>query len=63
MVMRVQERGNANGQWWEKQVLAALEGNRRWGRVGMRQLSGMLILVFADMILQVRVLHPAPHVV
>ncbi|KAK9799381.1 hypothetical protein WJX73_007250 [Symbiochloris irregularis] len=41
-----QEKGNANGQWWEKQVHAAL-GCEDWSRVGMRQLSGMLILVFA----------------
>lgn len=40
----VQERGNANAQSWSASVEAALGG--AWARLGLRQLSGMLILVY-----------------
>ncbi|KAL3132931.1 hypothetical protein ABBQ38_006845 [Trebouxia sp. C0009 RCD-2024] len=41
-----QEKGNNNAQWWQSQVLHSL-GGERWMRVGLRQLSGMLVMVFA----------------
>jgi hypothetical protein len=40
-----QERGNANAQSWSASVEATL--GREWVRLGLRQLSGMLILVYA----------------
>ena len=43
----LQERGNINGQWWAAQLLNALGGSRLWHQTGLRQLSGMLIVVFA----------------
>lgn len=51
----LQEKGNNNGQWWAAQLLLALGGASRWGKFGLRQLSGMLVLVFARTELQVRV--------
>jgi hypothetical protein len=42
----VQEKGNANVAWWVSSTLEAL-GTDEWRKVGLRQLSGMLILVFA----------------
>lgn len=42
----MQEKGNNNAQWWQSQVLNSL-GAERWMRVGLRQLSGMLVMVFA----------------
>ena len=43
-----QEVGNANAQWWSKRLLGALAaGGGAWVPVGLRQLSGMLVLVFA----------------
>ncbi|KAL0054630.1 hypothetical protein WJX82_000216 [Trebouxia sp. C0006] len=41
-----QEKGNNNAQWWQAQVMSTL-GADRWMRVGLRQLSGMLVMVFA----------------
>ena len=44
----VQEIGNSNAQWWSKRLLEALAGGAgAWCQVGLRQLSGMLVLVFA----------------
>ena len=44
----LQEIGNSNAQWWSKQLLLALDGGAgAWCQIGLRQLSGMLILVFA----------------
>ena len=44
--MRVpQERGNANAQSWSASIEATL--GQDWVRLGLRQLSGMLILVYA----------------
>ena len=40
----MQEKGNANAQWWSGAIQSALgEG---WQRLGLRQLSGMLVLVY-----------------
>ena len=41
------ERGNATAQWWAAALQAALGGPGAWARVGLRQLSGMLVLVYA----------------
>ena len=41
------ERGNATAQWWAGALQAALGGPGAWARVGLRQLSGMLVLVYA----------------
>ena len=54
--MLSQEKGNNNAQWWQGQVLATL-GPERWMRVGLRQLSGMLVMVFALSSLSVRINH------
>jgi hypothetical protein len=44
----LQEIGNSNAQWWSKHLLLALDGSPgAWCQIGLRQLSGMLILVFA----------------
>ena len=51
-----QEKGNNNAQWWQGQVLSTL-GPERWMRVGLRQLSGMLVMVFALSSLSVRTSH------
>lgn len=47
LAAKMQERGNANAQFWATSVLNALGGDRHWHAVGLRQLSGMLIIVFA----------------
>ncbi|KAL4426187.1 hypothetical protein ABPG77_007469 [Micractinium sp. CCAP 211/92] len=44
---KMQERGNTNAKFWSQGVLSALGGERHWHQVGLRQLSGMLILVYA----------------
>ena len=49
----VQEKGNNNGQWWANQLLLALGGPRSWRQTGLRQLSGMLVVVFARTELEV----------
>ncbi len=41
----LQEKGNANAVWWARRCLAVLGGG--WDKVGLRQLSGMLVLIFA----------------
>lgn len=41
-----QEKGNANAQFWVHALSNAL-GSRYWYNVSMRQLSGMLVMVFA----------------
>ena len=41
-----QEKGNANAQFWVN-ALSSVLGVRSWYNVSMRQLSGMLIMVFA----------------
>ncbi|KAG2438703.1 hypothetical protein HXX76_005249 [Chlamydomonas incerta] len=46
------ERGNQNAQWWATELAAALttaSGGASWARVGLRQMSGMLALVFCRM--------------
>lgn len=43
----VQERGNTNAKFWGASILEALGGERHWYQVALRQLSGMLVLVFA----------------
>jgi hypothetical protein len=43
----VQEKGNTNAKFWSVSLLGALGGERHWHQVGLRQLSGLLILVFA----------------
>ena len=47
-----QERGNANAQSWSASVEGALGSS--WARLGLRQLSGMLILVYVRKKLLVR---------
>ena len=58
-----QERGNAVGQWWQDRLKREL--GDAWVKVGLRQLSGLLCLVFGHVSLQVRRLKPAwaaaPH--
>lgn len=55
-IMLMQEKGNANAHWWGRRCLRALSAapGAAWTQVGLRQLSGMLVLVFAR---QVRWLH------
>ena len=44
----MQEIGNSNAQWWSKHLLISLDGGAGgWCQIGLRQLSGMLVLVFA----------------
>ena len=45
----LQEQGNANAQFWGEAVLRVLNNMmpNQWVRVGMRQMSGLLTLVFA----------------
>lgn len=51
----MQEKGNQNGQRWAKNFLCALDkGNREWEHLGLRQLSGMVIMVFAKTALKVK---------
>jgi hypothetical protein len=38
------EQGNSNAQWWADTLLKLL--GPRWDRLGLRQMSGMLVLVF-----------------
>ncbi len=47
LASRLQEKGNANAQFWSSAILTALGGDRHWHQVGLRQLSGMLIVAFA----------------
>ncbi|KAL4534362.1 hypothetical protein Ndes2437B_g03641 [Nannochloris sp. 'desiccata'] len=47
LASRLQEKGNANAQFWSTAMLNALGGDRHWHQVGLRQLSGMLIVAFA----------------
>ncbi len=54
-----QEKGNNNAQWWQAQVMSTL-GPDRWMRVGLRQLSGMLVMVFALSSLSVKSRSHAP---
>ncbi|KAL6758609.1 Endonuclease/exonuclease/phosphatase [Haematococcus lacustris] len=49
------EKGNANAQWWADQVLRALGGADAWARCALRQMSGILVMVFCRRVL-------APHV-
>jgi len=49
-----QERGNNNAKAWQAAVQSALGGSAAWPPIGLRQLSGMLIMVFARAHLQVR---------
>ena len=49
------EKGNANAQWWASSLGDALGGPRAFARVGLRQLAGMLVIVYART-------HLAPHV-
>ncbi len=50
----LQERGNTNAKFWSASILEALGGEQRWYQVALRQLSGMLLLVFARTSLKVR---------
>ena len=56
-----QEKGNNNAQWWQAQVMSTL-GADRWMRVGLRQLSGMLVMVFALSSLSVKSWSCTTHV-
>jgi len=47
LASRLQEKGNANAQFWSTAMLHALGGDRHWHQIGLRQLSGMLIIAFA----------------
>ena len=53
----MQEKGNTNGQWWATQLLLALGGPKLWHHCGLRQLSGMLVVVFARTELEVSKKH------
>ncbi|GAB4822767.1 hypothetical protein N2152v2_009813 [Parachlorella kessleri] len=44
---KFQERGNTNAKFWSASILEALGGEQRWYQLALRQLSGMLVLVFA----------------
>jgi len=49
--LSLNEKGNTNAAWWKKSLLQALaslesEGLSAWCPVALRQLSGMLVLVF-----------------
>ena len=46
LASKSQERGNANAQFWVNAIASGL-GDRAWYNVSLRQLSGMLIAVFA----------------
>ena len=46
LASKSQERGNANAQFWVNAIASSL-GDRSWHNVSLRQLSGMLIAVFA----------------
>ena len=45
-LLLLQEKGNNNAQWWQGQILNSL-GYDKWKPVGLRQLSGMLVMVFS----------------
>ena len=53
----MQEKGNTNGQWWATQLLLALGGPKAWHHCGLRQLSGILVVVFARTELEVSKQH------
>lgn len=46
LAAKSQERGNSNAQFWVNAVGSSL-GTRSWSNVSLRQLSGMLVMVFA----------------
>lgn len=48
----LQEKGNTNGQWWANSILTILDKSQ-WFKVGLRQLSGMLVIVVARLSLKV----------
>ena len=54
-----QEKGNANAQSWNAAIQTALGDG--WQRLGLRQLSGMLVLVYIRCDLMVRVLAISCH--
>ncbi|GMH44412.1 hypothetical protein BSKO_12364 [Bryopsis sp. KO-2023] len=48
----MQEKGNSNAQWWYTELENALNceddfSKSKWGKVGMRQMSGILVFAFA----------------
>ncbi|GIL70795.1 hypothetical protein Vretimale_3892 [Volvox reticuliferus] len=50
------ERGNQNAQWWATELAAALTATgRSWERVALRQMSGLVIVVFCRTELQAHV--------
>ncbi|GIL46869.1 hypothetical protein Vafri_3741 [Volvox africanus] len=50
------ERGNQNAQWWAMELAAALAAmGRTWERVALRQMSGLVIVVFCRTELQAHV--------
>ncbi|GLI58620.1 hypothetical protein VaNZ11_000355 [Volvox africanus] len=50
------ERGNQNAQWWATELAAALTATgRTWERVALRQMSGLVIVVFCRTELQAHV--------
>lgn len=55
LAYKLQEKGNTNAKFWLTAVLGALGGPTAYELVGMRQLSGMLVLAFARQDLRVRV--------
>ena len=55
-----QEKGNANAQWWAQALHESLSGGAKaWGRVALRQLSGMVrsffVVVVVDFLVSFRV--------
>ena len=44
---KLAEKGNVNAQFWSKMILQSLGGEKHWHQIGLRQLSGMLIVAFA----------------
>lgn len=52
--MWLQEKGNINAQWWANEILNALgheeeniDAKQLWKKVGMRQMAGILVYIFA----------------
>ena len=45
LLLPLQERGNANAQWWANEAQLAM-GGEAWVRVGLRQMSGIVMIVF-----------------
>lgn len=43
---KLQEQGNVNARFWSERCLDALGGGSHWYQVGLRQLSGMLLMVY-----------------